>query len=79
MFVRLVVTKVNMCGYELWKLKKRYDMKKRNYKEQWAFIVPWPHYDNTNVAAIPPVQDYLDQMAIFEEDRDLLQNLYNDF
>ena len=40
-------------------------------------MVPWLHCDNTNITAIPSVQDYLDQIAISEDDRDLLQNFHN--
>src|SRR5271169_1161106 len=77
-FVKLVVMKLNIYGYELLKLQLIYNVEKKNYKEQWALMVPWSHYNNTNVAAIPPVPDYLDQIAISEDDRDLLQNFHNE-
>src|SRR6266496_5127007 len=41
-------------------------------------MVLWSHYGNTNIAATLPVQDYLDQMAISEDDHDLLQNFHNE-
>ena len=39
MFVKPVVTKLNLCGYELRKLRNLYNAKKRNYTEQWALMV----------------------------------------
>ena len=41
-------------------------------------MVSWSKYDDINIIVIPPVESYLDQFAISEENRGLLQNFNNE-